>query len=125
MTFTFSTGKKNKCLKKYCDCFGNGLNCGGSCLCKSCENMGDGDTPTPMVAKPTAKTTKKAVAGKPPSATKAPETLPVRGPAQCDYRPYPQCVAPVVEVTPEALSPSAGPVQAAFNPAAAVKHTSV
>ena len=79
--------------------------------------MGDGDTPTLMAAN----ADKKAAATK-LSTTKAPETIPIRASAQCDYRPIPQCV---VDVTPEASSPSVGPAQSIFNPAAAVKHASV
>mmetsp|Transcript_4407 Transcript_4407/g.8589 ORF Transcript_4407/g.8589 Transcript_4407/m.8589 type:complete len:84 (-) Transcript_4407:483-734(-) len=83
--------------------------------------MGDGDTPTPMVAKP-AKTTKKAIASR-PYADMVPETiLPIRAQAQCDYRSLPQCIPAFVDVTPEAPSL---PITTEFNPAAAVKHTSV
>jgi len=34
--------KKNRCLKKYCDCFSNGLKCKeGQCRCNNCQNMND------------------------------------------------------------------------------------
>lgn len=32
--------KNNKCLKKYCDCFSNGIQCTSSCVCKDCQNKG-------------------------------------------------------------------------------------
>jgi hypothetical protein len=30
--------KKSKCLKKYCECFQNGLGCGPHCRCVDCAN---------------------------------------------------------------------------------------
>lgn len=32
--------KNNKCLKKYCDCFSNGIQCTSSCICRDCQNKG-------------------------------------------------------------------------------------
>ncbi|GFH57884.1 hypothetical protein CTEN210_14360 [Chaetoceros tenuissimus] len=39
--------KNNKCLKKYCDCFSNGIQCTSSCVCRDCQNKGS-DTPMLM-----------------------------------------------------------------------------
>lgn len=30
--------KNSKCLKKYCDCFNNGMECSSKCICRDCEN---------------------------------------------------------------------------------------
>ena len=30
--------KNSKCLKKYCDCFNNGLSCTSKCSCRDCQN---------------------------------------------------------------------------------------
>ena len=31
--------KRSKCLKKYCECFGAGLECGDNCICQDCLNV--------------------------------------------------------------------------------------
>jgi len=41
--------KRSNCLKKYCECFQEGVNCGDHCKCEGCKNSsfgcgpGDGD----------------------------------------------------------------------------------
>ncbi|KAL3762194.1 hypothetical protein ACHAW5_002782 [Stephanodiscus triporus] len=37
--------KKSKCLKKYCECFSNGIKCASHCKCENCGNMPEGDRP--------------------------------------------------------------------------------
>ena len=32
--------RKSNCLKKYCECFKNGVECGGECSCFECSNVG-------------------------------------------------------------------------------------
>lgn len=39
--------KKNRCLKKYCDCFRVGAKCTDRCRCISCRNMEGGDPEEP------------------------------------------------------------------------------
>ena len=31
--------KKSGCVKKYCNCYQQGMKCGRSCKCKGCENQ--------------------------------------------------------------------------------------
>jgi len=37
--------KNSKCLKKYCDCFNNGLSCTSKCSCKDCQNYATAEDP--------------------------------------------------------------------------------
>lgn len=37
--------KKSKCLKKYCECFSNGINCSSQCKCENCGNLPSSDRP--------------------------------------------------------------------------------
>lgn len=37
--------KKSKCLKKYCECFSNGIKCASHCKCENCGNLPEGDRP--------------------------------------------------------------------------------
>ena len=34
--------RKSFCVKKYCECFQNGVKCGGNCRCIDCKNQGNG-----------------------------------------------------------------------------------
>lgn len=38
--------KKSKCLKKYCECFSNGIKCASHCKCENCGNQPEGDRPS-------------------------------------------------------------------------------
>lgn len=33
--------KKTKCVKKYCECYQSGLQCGVFCKCENCINIGN------------------------------------------------------------------------------------
>lgn len=33
--------KKSNCLKKYCECYNNGLKCSANCKCEECRNCQD------------------------------------------------------------------------------------
>lgn len=33
--------KKSNCLKKYCECYNNGVKCRSSCKCEECKNTED------------------------------------------------------------------------------------
>lgn len=35
--------KKSNCLKKYCECYNNGLKCTSSCKCEECKNTEDAE----------------------------------------------------------------------------------
>ena len=37
--------KKSKCLKKYCECFSNGIHCSSQCKCENCGNLPSSDQP--------------------------------------------------------------------------------
>ena len=39
--FLFCLCKKNKCLKKYCECFNNGNKCNENCKCFDCKNKNE------------------------------------------------------------------------------------
>ena len=45
--------KNSKCLKKYCDCFNNGLACSSKCSCRDCQNLAPGSLKVKGVKKAT------------------------------------------------------------------------
>ena len=48
--------KNNRCIRKYCECFRNGLACSSRCSCSHCENKSDRNTSESVVAAASAET---------------------------------------------------------------------
>jgi hypothetical protein len=44
------TCKKSRCLKRYCDCFRDGVKCVAACKCVDCQNGRPADAPPPRTA---------------------------------------------------------------------------
>ena len=110
--------KKNRCLKKYCACFGKGRRCGPACICRNCENgtgLGGGEGGT------TGEDAAGAAASVVPSSSSA--TSPVAaGAGPAGQRGLPQCRrgADPGMVPPRAFHPATeygGLDQAAAGPA--------
>jgi len=95
--------KKSECLKKYCECFQNGVMCGGKCKCVDCLNYGGSqalidkrrkikDHRGAEIAMRVADETWKGKHGPPPNLT--PRHNPMQSPPQTGHRHPPHVLHP-------------------------------
>eukprot|EP00978_Attheya_sp_CCMP212_P002046 scaffold4212_cov52-Attheya_sp.AAC.5 len=69
--------KKNRCLKKYCECFNLRIKCqpGVSCRCNSCENIGGDEKPRSLITVETCSWTSDLQDGSSPTGGKSSDEI--------------------------------------------------